>query len=224
MEVYSGCYKIKLIEYWNIGTPETSAQIGRRLREKLRLPRSAAGYYDSSLDCHTALRDTSRAAVTTAKLSGRLDGIFSQQWFLLNHKAFHLVIVVFVPVTRFATSWYGMDYFRFSIYVHMVNLAGRVLMVGSLPSSSIISPQWPPSGAYLSSHNGHAQVLLQLCSSTICAPLTTFKLYSWDRTDLVWGAWESGEKIRYYPALRIHAIAWIHQISDKASETKSWER
>jgi hypothetical protein len=33
-----------------------------------------------------------------------------------------------------------------------------------------------------------------------------------------------GEKIWSYPAVMIHAIAWIHKISDRASETKSWER
>jgi len=39
-----------------------------------------------------------------------------------------------------------------------------------------------------------------------------------------WGAWEEGDKIWYYLALRIHAIAWIHKISGRGSETKSWER
>jgi len=34
---------------------------------------------------------------------------------------------------------------------------------------------------------------------------------------------QDGEKIWYYPAMRIHAIAWIHKISDRASETKGWE-
>jgi hypothetical protein len=33
-----------------------------------------------------------------------------------------------------------------------------------------------------------------------------------------------GGKIWSYPAVMIHANAWIHQISDRASETKSWER
>jgi len=39
--------------------------------------------------------------------------------------------------------------------------------VGSLPSSSIVSPQRPPTGASGSSPNGLVQVLLQLCFITI---------------------------------------------------------
>jgi len=48
---------------------------------------------------------------------------------------------------------------------------GRVLRVGSLPSSSIILPQWPPSSASLSSLNERIQVLIRLCSTTICSPI-----------------------------------------------------
>jgi len=43
---------------------------------------------------------------------------------------------------------------------------GGMLMVGSLPSGSIISPQQPPSGASLGSLNERPQVLLRLCSTT----------------------------------------------------------
>jgi len=35
---------------------------------------------------------------------------------------------------------------------------------------------------------------------------------------------QEGENIWYYLAVRIHAIARIHEISDRVSETKSWER
>jgi len=44
-------------------------------------------------------------------------------------------------------------------------------MVGSLPSSSIVSPQRPASGVFLSSLNGPVQVLLRLCSTTICSEI-----------------------------------------------------
>ena len=44
------------------------------------------------------------AAETSAQLRVRLGDVFSQQWFLDNHKVFRLFIFVFVTVTRFATS------------------------------------------------------------------------------------------------------------------------
>jgi len=43
---------------------------------------------------------------------------------------------------------------------------GRVLLVVSLTSGSIISPQWPPSGTSLSPLKGHLQVLLRSCLTT----------------------------------------------------------
>jgi len=52
-----------------------------------------------------------------------------------------------------------------------------VLIVGSLPSSSLVSPQWPPSGASLSTLNGRVQVLLRLCSSTICGQIERMYIY-----------------------------------------------
>jgi len=51
-------------------------------------------------------------------------------------------------------------------------------MVGSLPSSSICSPQQPPSGASLSSLNGRVQVLLRLCSTTICGQIDRMYIYT----------------------------------------------
>jgi len=57
---------------------------------------------------------------------------------------------------------------------------GGVLMVGSLPSSFIVSVQWPPSGVSLSSLNGcvQVQVLLQLCSTTICGQIDRMYIYT----------------------------------------------
>jgi len=48
----------------------------------------------------------------------------------------------------------------------------------SLPSSSIVSPQRPPSGASLGSLNGRLQVLLRLCSTTICGQIDHMYIYS----------------------------------------------
>jgi len=55
---------------------------------------------------------------------------------------------------------------------------GGVLMVGSLPSSSIVSLQWHPSGVSLSSLNGCVQVLLWLCSTTICGQIERMYIYA----------------------------------------------
>ena len=62
-------------------------------------------------------------AETAAQHCGRLGAVFSQQLFLHNHKAFRLIIFVFVTVTRFATSYYGMYCISLCIYIHTVNLA-----------------------------------------------------------------------------------------------------
>jgi len=65
---------------------------------------------------------------------------------------------------------------------------GRVLMVVSLPSSSIVSPQWPLSGASLSSLNGRVQVLLRLCSTTICSQIDRMYTYTeaWIMHPILW--------------------------------------
>ena len=60
------------------------------------------------------------------------------------------------------------------ISIWMSRECGGVLMVGSLPSSSIVSPQRSPSGASL---NGRVQVLLQLCSTTICDQIDCMYIY-----------------------------------------------
>jgi len=54
---------------------------------------------------------------------------------------------------------------------------GRMLIVVSLPSSSVISPQWPPSGASLGSHNVYLQMFLQLFSTNICGRIDHMYIY-----------------------------------------------
>jgi len=68
---------------------------------------------------------------------------------------------------------------------------GRVWMVGSLPSSSIISPQQPPSGVSLSSLNEHVLVLLQLYWSTICSQI-----------ECIYICWETW---------MMHAVLWCRE-------------
>jgi len=53
-----------------------------------------------------------------------------------------------------------------------------VLMVGSLPSSSIVLPQRPPSGVSLSSRKWRVRVFLQLCSTTIRGQIHCMYVYS----------------------------------------------
>jgi len=55
---------------------------------------------------------------------------------------------------------------------------GRVLIVGSSHSSSIVSPQQPPSAASLSSLDGRVQVLRQLCLTTICSQIDRMYTYT----------------------------------------------
>jgi len=67
---------------------------------------------------------------------------------------------------------------------------GGMLMVGSLPSISVVSPQWPPSGASLGSVNGCLQVLLRSCSTTICGQIDHMYIY-WDTEimhTILWGS------------------------------------
>jgi len=58
------------------------------------------------------------------------------------------------------------------------NRCHGVVMVGSLFSSSIVSPERPLHGASLSSLTGHGQVLLWLCSITICGQIGHIYIYS----------------------------------------------
>ena len=57
------------------------------------------------------------------QLCGGFGAVFPQQWFLHSHKAFCLIVSIFVTVTRFATSQYGMYYLTLSGYRHRFNLA-----------------------------------------------------------------------------------------------------
>ena len=63
-------------------------------------------------------------------------------------------------------------------------------MVGSLLSSSVISPQQPPSGASFSALNGRLQVLHWLCSTTICGQIDRMYIYrdTWIMHAILWGS------------------------------------
>jgi hypothetical protein len=52
-----------------------------------------------------------------------------------------------------------------------------MMMVGSRPSCSVVSPQWPPSGASQGSLNWRLHVLLQLCLTTICGESDHISIY-----------------------------------------------
>jgi len=85
------------------GAPESTCSYGGAFR----IPRDLTctiGKFWSYWDLCGDLWETSREAETAAEHCGRLGAVFSQEWFLHNHKAFCLIIFVFVTVTRFATS------------------------------------------------------------------------------------------------------------------------
>ena len=73
------------------------------------------------LELQRPVQKTLREVETAAQLCGRLGVVFSQQSFTHNHKAFRLIIFIFVT-RRFATSLYGMHHLNLSIYIHTVNL------------------------------------------------------------------------------------------------------
>ena len=111
------------------GAPESTCSYGGACSMLQDLTNRIVNF-GSTWDVCIDLWDMSRAAGTAMQLRWRLrehcgwlGAIFSQQWFLQDHKAFHLFIFVFVTVTRFATSQYGMHYWSFCIYRHTANLA-----------------------------------------------------------------------------------------------------
>ena len=102
---------------------------------------------------------------------------------------------------------------------------GRVLMVGSLPSSSIVSAQRPPSGASLSSFNRRVQVLLWLCTSTICGQID--RMYIYRETYIMHGILWCSESCDYnkdkMPCsyVRTTAVRIWHKVSHRAVQ---WSR
>jgi hypothetical protein len=71
---------------------------------------------------------------------------------------------------------------------------GGVLIVGSLPPSSIISPQLPPSGASLHDLTGCVLVLIQLWPITICGQIDCMYIFT--------------------ETCRMHAILWCSKSCD----------
>jgi len=78
--------------------------------------------------------------------------------------------IFFADVTRLLRSFWWIPF-------ECRERCGGVLMVGSPPSSSIISPERPPSDASLCPLNGCVQVLLWLCLSTICSQIDCMDIY-----------------------------------------------
>jgi len=91
------------------GAPGSTCSYGGAFRMLQDLTYRIVKFWSSS-DLYAELRETSREAETAAQLCGRLqeqprprrsfrgrlDAVFSRQWFLHNHKAFRLIIFVFV--------------------------------------------------------------------------------------------------------------------------------
>jgi len=66
---------------------------------------------------------------------------------------------------------------RFPMNSVWMLMCGGLLLVDSLPSSSIVSPQFPPSGASLSFLTWCVQLLLLLCSTIICGQIDHMYIY-----------------------------------------------
>jgi len=88
------------------GASESTCSYGGAFRMLRDFPYGIVKIWNS-WDLCADLWETSKEAETTGPFCGRFGAVFSWRWFLLNHKAFHHITFVFVPVTRFATSWYG---------------------------------------------------------------------------------------------------------------------
>jgi len=88
--------------------------------ELLRPLHRSAGDFESSGDLCAGLQETSRAAETSAQA-------LRETWCHIltavdlrvpQPQGISFIIFVFVTVTRFATSYYGMYYLSLSIYIH----------------------------------------------------------------------------------------------------------
>jgi hypothetical protein len=77
----------------------------------------------------------------------------------------HGGVVSHLPTFLYLSSW---NHTLAQIPFGCHEWCGGMLMVGSLPSISVVSPQQPASGASVGSPNAHLQVLIRLCSTTIC--------------------------------------------------------
>jgi len=105
------------------GAPESTCSYGGTFRMLWDLTFRKVKFWSSWGPC-ADLQETSWAAETAEQVCGRLGAIVSQQWFLRfhNHTVFRLSYSS-VPVTRFATAYYGMHYLSVSTYIHTVILA-----------------------------------------------------------------------------------------------------
>jgi hypothetical protein len=90
-----------------------------------------------------------------------------------------------------------------------------MLMVGCLPLSSIISPQWPPSSASLSCPNGRVHVLLWVCLTTTCGQID--RMYIWTETQIMhfilWCSESCDCKKDEYDKMKWHVVVCCAAVS-----------
>jgi len=89
----------------------------------------------------------------------------------------HQCQVVSHLLTRFLCSSNQNRYFSW-VPFRCRRRCGGLTIACALPSSSIVSPQRPPSGVSLSSLNGRVHMLLWLCSTTICGQIDRMHIYT----------------------------------------------
>ena len=97
----------------------------------------------------------------------------SQIWNISNYQEH---IVVLYLLTQLLCSSNQKCSFSWNLFGYHKR-CGRVFVLGSLPSSSIVSSQWPPSGASLSSLNGRGLVRLRLYLTTISGQIECTYIY-----------------------------------------------
>jgi len=86
-----------------------------------------------------------------------------------RHRVFHLSLSYTSPQFSFSLDRQTIE------LLHPFSFA--FTLVGSLPSSSIVSPPQPPNGVHLRSLNPCVQELLRLCSRTICGEIDHMYIY-----------------------------------------------
>jgi len=105
--------KIWLIEWSNFGAPETTVQICRRLREKLRSLRSSTGDFDSSWDCYAASEEDlvlyshgGDSGITTRNFVWPYSSLFQSH----GQQHHNLVCIIYVSLSIYIQSiWLQME-------------------------------------------------------------------------------------------------------------------
>jgi len=114
---YGGAFRMLHLGLSNFGAPKTSAQICRRLREKLRPPCSSVWYFESGRECSAALQGTWCHILTGDLMPySHISGFYiTTRHFVLSYSS--LLLSQDLLHHNMACS------ISVSLYIHTVNLA-----------------------------------------------------------------------------------------------------